>query len=76
MKSVLAITDDTILATSVVFNALQELGSEDVGDYDSQIITQAFSTSNFFLPSHGLSLSTFLSIVHFVLWSCAVYILF
>lgn len=48
MKSVLAITDDAVLATSVVINALQELGNEYVEKCDSQIITQAFSLSKFF----------------------------
>lgn len=54
MKSVLAITDDTVLATSIIVNALQELGNEYVGNCGSQIITQAFSLSKFFMPSHGL----------------------
>ena len=54
MKSVLAITDDTVLATSVIVNALQELGNGDVANYDSQIITQAFSLSKFFMSTHGL----------------------
>lgn len=54
MKNVLAITDDTVLATSVVINVLQELGNEDAGKYDSQIITQAFSLSKFLMSSHVL----------------------
>lgn len=54
MKSVLAITDDTVLATSIVVNVLQDLGNEYVGNCDSQIITQAFSLSKFFMTSQGL----------------------
>lgn len=76
MKSVLAITDDTVLATSIIVNALQELGNEYVGNCGSQIITQAFSLSKFFMPSHGLFYSTLhnlifsstgLCILHFIL---------
>ncbi|XP_022153175.1 anamorsin homolog [Momordica charantia] len=60
MKSVLAITDDTVLATSVIFNALRNLGSEDAGNYDSQIITQAFSTNK--LPLGASSMDVIISI--------------
>ncbi|XP_022998475.1 anamorsin homolog isoform X2 [Cucurbita maxima] len=60
MKSVLAITDDTVLATSVIVNALQELGNGDVANCDSQIITQAFSLNK--LPLGASSMDVVISI--------------
>ncbi|XP_023527886.1 anamorsin homolog isoform X2 [Cucurbita pepo subsp. pepo] len=60
MKSVLAITDDAVLATSVVINALQELGNEYVEKCDSQIITQAFSLNK--LPLGASSMDVVISI--------------
>ncbi|XP_022934828.1 anamorsin homolog isoform X2 [Cucurbita moschata] len=60
MKSVLAITDDAVLATSVVINALQELGNEYVENCDSQIITQAFSLNK--LPLGASSMDVVISI--------------
>ncbi|XP_022983275.1 anamorsin homolog isoform X2 [Cucurbita maxima] len=60
MKSVLAITDDAVLATSVVINASQELGNEYVENCDSQIITQAFSLNK--LPLGASSVDVVISI--------------
>ncbi|KAG6581540.1 Anamorsin-like protein, partial [Cucurbita argyrosperma subsp. sororia] len=60
MKSVLAITDDAVLATNVVINALQELGNEYVENCDSQIITQAFSLNK--LPLGASSMDVVISI--------------
>ncbi|KAE8650912.1 anamorsin homolog [Cucumis sativus] len=60
MKSVLTITDDTVLATSIVVNVLQDLGNEYVGNCDSQIITQAFSLNK--LPLGASSMDVIISI--------------